>query len=125
MNSCSIQLVRASSEDTVGYLPPAAMYKVIADSQNINIDALERLFPREQRADVKNRGDKVQEVWKCRLKLAIPATGRAFWAYNPEPCRQTYNRDGYIRHFLEWHLGTQRPVRGQKRREVLGERMSR
>ena len=78
----------------VGYPAPATLYRPIADSRNVSIDALERLFPRAQRADVEDRGDKVKEVWKCRLKLAIPETGQAFWAYNPEPCTQTYNRDG-------------------------------
>lgn len=115
-----IRPVRASSEDAAGYPAPAMVYRKIVESRGIDIDVLDRLFPKGQRADVKNRGETTKEIWKCRLRLAIAEDDQPFWAYGPEPCVLEYNRDGYIRHLLQWHLGTRRPVKGENRLQMVG-----
>lgn len=88
----------------------------------LEIEAIDQIFPSSQRGLVVNRGVKREENWECRHQLAVTQSGEVFWAYNPDPCRVGgYNRDAYIRHLFECHLGVQRARDGKTRVDEISE----
>ena len=88
-----------------------------------DLNAIDRMFPRDQRGLVTNRGVKKRENWECRLKLALTQSGEVCWAYTPPgSCLEGgYDRDGYIRHLFESHLAVQRARGGTTRVEEISE----